>query len=139
MIVTAIIATLSAIAIPNLIRYRERALVARAISEVKQISTEIILFQIDTGDLPLSLAAIGLNTLLDPWKNPYKYLNFETVKGKGNGSFRKDHNLVPVNSDFDMYSMGPDGKSQSPFTAKASRDDIVRANDGQYVGSVSNY
>jgi general secretion pathway protein G len=137
MIVIAIIATLSAIAIPNFIRYRERALEARAISEVKQISTEIILFQIDTGDLPLSLADIGLNTLLDPWKNPYQYLNFETVKGKG--QMRKDHNLVPVNSDFDLYSMGSDGKSQSPFTANASRDDIVRANDGQYVGSVSNY
>jgi general secretion pathway protein G len=137
MIVIAIIATLSAIAIPNFIRYRERALEARAIVEIKQISTEIILFQSDSGDLPLSLADIGLDTLRDPWGNPYQYLNFETVKGLG--QMRKDHNLVPVNSDFDLYSMGADGKSQSPFTANASRDDIVRANDGQYVGSVSNY
>jgi general secretion pathway protein G len=35
--------------------------------------------------------------------------------------------------------MGPDGKSQKPFTAKASRDDIVRANDGGFFGSVSDY
>lgn len=133
----AIIGTLSAIAIPNFIRYRQRALEARAIVEIKQIGTEITLFQVDTGNLPESLADIGLGSLLDPWENPYQYLNCETAKGKG--KFRKDHNLVPVNTDFDLYSMGPDGKSQSPFTAQASRDDIVRANNGQYVGSVSNY
>lgn len=137
MIVMAIIGTLSAIAIPNFIRYRQRALEDRAIVEIKQIGTEITLFQVDTGNLPESLADIGLGSLLDPWENPYQYLNCETAKGKG--KFRKDHNLVPVNTDFDLYSMGPDGKSQSPFTAQASRDDIVRANNGQYVGSVSNY
>jgi len=35
--------------------------------------------------------------------------------------------------------MGADGKSTSPFTAQESRDDIVRANDGRFVGLVSNY
>jgi len=52
---------------------------------------------------------------------------------------RKDHNLVPVNSDFDLFSKGKDGQSKSPFTAKASRDDIVRANNGRYIGPVSGY
>jgi general secretion pathway protein G len=35
--------------------------------------------------------------------------------------------------------MGKDGKSQSPLTAKASRDDIIRANNGQYVGLAADY
>ena len=52
---------------------------------------------------------------------------------------RKDHFLVPVNSDFDLYSMGADGNSQAPFTAEASYDDIVRADDGRYVGLVSEF
>ena len=52
---------------------------------------------------------------------------------------RKDHKMVPVNSDFDLYSKGRDGKSQTPFTSKASRDDIVRANNGRYIGLVSGY
>jgi general secretion pathway protein G len=52
---------------------------------------------------------------------------------------RKDHLLAPVNADFDLYSMGKDGQSMVPFTAKASRDDIVRANNGGYVGLVSDY
>jgi hypothetical protein len=35
--------------------------------------------------------------------------------------------------------MGKDGKSQAPFTAKASQDDIVRCGDGSYIGLVSKY
>ena len=52
---------------------------------------------------------------------------------------RKDKNLVPVNTDYDLYSMGEDGRSVGPFTAKASRDDIVRANDGGFVGLAADY
>ena len=55
------------------------------------------------------------------------------------GKPRKDHFLVPVNSDFDLYSMGADGNSQAPFTADASYDDVVRAYDGRYVGLVSEF
>jgi len=52
---------------------------------------------------------------------------------------RKDHNLVPLNTDYDLYSMGPDGNSVGPLTAKASRDDIIRANNGSYIGPAANY
>jgi general secretion pathway protein G len=55
------------------------------------------------------------------------------------GQARKDHNLVPINSDFDLFSPGPDGKSTGPLTAKASRDDIVRGSDGAYVGPAKDY
>ena len=47
--------------------------------------------------------------------------------------------MVPINSDFDLYSMGKDGKSQTPLTAKASHDDIIFANNGEYVGRASEY
>ena len=57
----------------------------------------------------------------------------------GHGHARKDHSLVPINTDFDLYSMGPDGRSSPPLTAKASRDDIVRANDGAFVGVAADY
>jgi len=61
-----------------------------------------------------------------------------TVEGV-NGKRRKDHSLVPVNSDYDLYSMGPDGKSKPPFTARDSRDDIVRAANGGFIGPVSEF
>ena len=55
------------------------------------------------------------------------------------GQARKDHNLVPINSDFDLFSAGPDGKSTGPLTAKASRDDIIRGSDGAFVGRAADY
>ena len=52
---------------------------------------------------------------------------------------RKDKNLVPINTDFDLYSLGKDGLSAGPLTAKDSRDDIVRANNGAFIGRAEDY
>lgn len=63
------------------------------------------------------------------------------TNGKGNGSGnaskgkpRKERFLHPINSDYDLYSMGKDGESVEPLTAKKSHDDVIRANDGGFVG-----
>jgi hypothetical protein len=58
---------------------------------------------------------------------------------RAHGHARKDHSLVPINTDFDLYSMGPDGRSSPPLTAQHSRDDIVRANNGAFIGIASEY
>ena len=139
MIVIAIIGLLAGIAIPNYIGYREKAQIANAISEIKILESEIASFFIDNERLPNSLDELGIGTPTDPWGNPYQYLRIDGGDIKGKGKMRKDHFMVPVNSDYDLYSMGKDGKSVSPFTAKASRDDIVRANNGSFVGPVSNF
>ena len=52
----------------------------------------------------------------------------------GIGGARKDRFLVPINSDFDIYSMGRDGQTVAPLTAKKSHDDIIRASDGGFYG-----
>ena len=137
MIVVAIISTLAAIAVPLYGAFVDKTRVTRAIVDMKQLATEIQAYSVDTMTLPASLNDVGYESLLDPWGNPYQYLNIETVKGKG--KVRKDKSLVPINSDYDLYSMGKDGQSQSPLTAKASRDDIVRANNGGYIGLASSY
>ncbi len=78
--------------------------------------------------------------VLDPWGNPYQYLNIEDFSGKGKkGKFREDRFKVPINSDFDLYSMGKDGKSKKSLTSKGGRDDIVRANNGGYIGPAWKY
>jgi general secretion pathway protein G len=52
---------------------------------------------------------------------------------------RRDKNLVPINTDFDLYSVGKDGVTVSPLTAAQSRDDVVRANDGTFIGLGEDY
>ena len=102
-----------------------------------RFSAENIRNVVDDSQFPDSLADVDMLPLLDPWGNPYQYLN---ITGKVPiGKARKDKFLVPINTTYDLYSMGPDGKSQPPLTAKASRDDIIRANDGGYLGRASGY
>jgi general secretion pathway protein G len=57
----------------------------------------------------------------------------------GSGQPRKDHFLHPINSDFDLHSMGKDGDSVAPLTAQKSHDDVIRANDGSYYGLASKF
>jgi general secretion pathway protein G len=64
--------------------------------------------------------------------------------GGGGGSpppagARKDRFLVPINSRYDLYSRGPDGDSRPPLTALPSRDDIVMANDGGFIGLAAKF
>jgi general secretion pathway protein G len=58
---------------------------------------------------------------------------------KGKGDLRKDRFLVPLNSDYDLYSMVKDGASKGPLTAAESRDDILRANNGAFIGVAVDY
>jgi general secretion pathway protein G len=47
--------------------------------------------------------------------------------------------MVPINTDYDLYSMGKDEASTAPLTARASLDDIVRANNGGFIGLAHKY
>lgn len=132
-IVMTIIGVLAAIAMPKFNGVVEKARVAKAIGDIKAIEIEIL----SLDSLPTSLAAIGRHTFTDPWGNPYVYAKLEGTRG--NGGARKDRFLVPLNSDFDLYSKGKDGDSAAPLSARSSKDDILRANDGGFVGLGSAY
>lgn len=136
MIVTAIMATLAAISTPLFLGYKEKARVSKGVTDIRMMEKQITNFLLTFDRFPNDLAEAGLDKILDPWGNPYQYL---PVEGTPPGKLRKDHFMVPVNTDYDLYSMGKDGKTGIPFTAKNSRDDIVRANNGGFVGSVSEY
>jgi len=137
MLAVAILAVLAAIALPSYSNYLERTRVTQAVRDIADLQTRIQQYYTENHAYPNSLADIGSGSLLDPWGNPYQYTNLAEVNG--NGKARKDRNLVPINSDFDLYSMGKDGASVPPLTAKASRDDIIRANDGRFIGLASDY
>jgi len=115
----------------------ERNRNAAVVNDLTRIKFAIERFRNVNDELPVSLAEIGMDGLRDPWGNAYEFLNFETVHGEGRK--RKDRNLVPINSEYDLYSKGPDGRSTSALTAAISKDDIIVANDGAYIGRASGY
>ena len=137
MVVVIILALLMSMAIPSYNRALKKSKVTKAIADIKFLEKEIMIFKMEHGRLPNSLAELGLGNMKDPWGNPYCYLNFANTTGKG--TMRKDRFLVPINSDYDLYSMGADGKTATPLTAEVSQDDIVRANDGGFVGLGKDY
>lgn len=136
-VVAALIGTLSMIVIPRLFGYAERVRDKKSIIDIVEIDSDLAQYGMDYDDYPDTLADAGLDGKIDPWGRPYRYLKVLGVKNpKGQ---RKDHFLVPVNSDFDLYSVGPDGLTGAPFTDSKARDDIVRASNGSFIGPVSEF
>lgn len=137
MLIIALIGVLATIALPAYKDYRERIRIAQAVMDIKTLDAVLQNYRLDRDELPDDLGPVGWSGRMDPWGRPYQYTNLLDVKG--NGQARKNKNLVPINTDFDLWSMGPDGASVGPLTAKASRDDIVRANNGRFVGTAAEY
>ncbi len=140
LVVTLVIASLlAAIALPSYEAFATRAKVAAAIGDIGKFSLAIESFRLRNNDrIPATLEEMGIPVPLDPWGKPYEFLNIRAA-GSGNGGLRKDGKLNPLNTDFDLYSRGRDGDSAGPLSAKKSRDDIVRANNGAFIGLGEDY
>ncbi len=124
----AIASSLASIAIPKYHQFADTARVARAIGDVQAIQTTL-----DTRDsLPDNLSTTGQN-IVDPWGNPYVYVKFPS------GAPRLDRFGVQVNTTYDLYSLGPDAATSTSLNAASSFDDVVRANDGGFIGLGSKY
>ncbi len=141
LITVAIIGVLATVAVPGYNAYVDNARAMQAIADISTIEGKLeSYYRNNNGKYPPSLTEAGAQNTLDPWGNPYQYLNLSDPNDKNiTGKARKDHNLVPINSDFDLYSLGKDGKTASPLTAKISQDDIVRANNGRFINLASKY
>lgn len=139
MIAIALIGILSGFGIPMYMSYRERVQSDNCKVGIKIIETALKGYGTENNGFPDTLADVGLGGMTDPWGNPYQYTKIAGQDKKSVGNLRKDRFMVPINTDFDLYSKGPDGKSATALTAKISQDDIIRANDGQYIGRASEY
>ena len=137
MLVMAIVGVLVAIALPKYNDYRERVKQTQAANDIAVLQLLIQNYHLNANAYPATLADVGNGDKLDPWGRPYVYLDLTTAKGKG--SSRKDHKLNPINSDFDLYSVGKDGVSKTQLSNKESLDDVVRALDGAYIGLAANF
>lgn len=136
MLMVAVLGVLVGIATPLYQAYRDRARSRVAAQEISAMSGVIQRFELDRRSLPASLDLIGLGGKLDPWGRPYQYYN---VDANGRGGARKDRRLNPLNTDFDLYSLGPDGLSAPQVTQRDSVDDIIRASNGRYVGVAADF
>lgn len=140
LVAITILGTLMAIAIPAFNRYRDQQKVNIAINDLRTLDNKIQSYKASNEAYPSALTdlpATGIGN--DPWGNAYQYLKIEGADTSSKGNMRKDKNLVPINSDFDLYSNGADGKTSAPLTASSSQDDVVRGNDGRYYGLGANY
>ena len=150
-VVITIVGILSTVGLNVYKHFINKARNTRAVAEIRMYEKEIMNFLNDTERLPDALAELGIELTQDPWNNPYQYINFATSPGaatnrrttggksKGKGKGKGQGKGSPLNSDYDLYSMGKDGMSDPVITAAASMDDIIRADDGGYTGLASGY
>lgn len=153
-VVVAIVGILASTTGAKYLTTLDRARTARAIVELRGIAAQLDPMGDEDATLPTTLAEFEINTI-DPWGRPYQYLlikgelapgmssnesRLPNVAAPGGGGppaialARKDRFLVPINSDFDLYSVGPDGESKATLNAPVSRDDVIRAADGAFYG-----
>ncbi|MEE9526110.1 MAG: type II secretion system protein GspG [Syntrophobacteria bacterium] len=150
LIAILIVLTLAGIAVPLTADYMHQANVTRAVTEIRMVEKEIILFEMERGYYPggkqpiitfmlESMHEIGKDHFKDPWGTPYQYRNLAQGPHTGGGKpqfCRRDRSYNPLNYDFDLYSVGPDRQvpTHNQITSNKGADDIVRAANGRYVG-----
>jgi general secretion pathway protein G len=134
-----VVGLLSAVALPSYARIMQRQKVEQCARDLRTLATYIERYRLQHVDAPMSLGALGITLPKDPWGRDYQFLNFNSPAPGVAGLIRKDHNLHPLNSEFDLYSLGKDGRSFPALTAGASKDDVIWARDGDFVGLASDY
>jgi general secretion pathway protein G len=130
---------LSVLAAVGFIGYQEffyRAQISQAITDIRKIEAKLYGYYAENVSFPPTLAEVREEARADPWNRPYEYW---PITGDKNQKVRKDRNLHPLNTDFDLCSRGKDGLTNLALTAKASQDDIIRASDGKFVNLASKY
>ena len=132
LVVIAILGALVTMAIPLYSEVTNSVKVSRCKAEIYVIAREISAYAIDNqGALPPGLGSISMKVahLKDPWDRDYEYSTTPAYQGSG---------ASLLNTDYDLYSKGLNGLSGTPpdVSDDVSKDDIVRSNDGGWVGMV---
>ncbi|MEI6702165.1 MAG: prepilin-type N-terminal cleavage/methylation domain-containing protein [Deltaproteobacteria bacterium] len=133
-VVTAVLGVLAAMAMPAYKSYVESAKSVSCASDIRTIEKAITAYLLENNvTVPAAtLAAMGIVSKSDPWNRPYEY----HLLSEGGYDPREDIAGVVLNTDYDLYSLGENGASLGPNGNDAeNKDDIVRSNDGGFVGA----
>jgi general secretion pathway protein G len=120
LVVLGILAVLTAVATPQLMGYFGKAKAQSAEIQIQNIGTALEMYYMENGSYPnmnVGLKALVVappdaphwngpylkkaENLLDPWGHPYQY------------------NYPGSNGDYEVYSLGPNGKAKSASDTKA--------------------
>jgi general secretion pathway protein G len=139
LIAITIIGALLAIALPMFSTFKEQQNIAIAISDLKGIDIYVSSHKVSSGEFPNSLSEVPRADRKDPWGNPYQYLKIQGQETAVKGLMRRDKSTNPINTDFDLYSKGPDGNTSTQLNSKTGQDDVVRASDGGFFGPAAKF
>lgn len=141
LVVTALIGVLATMALISISDFKDKTKVSRAAAEIRGLEKDIISYATEKGTYPTSANVPGmenLKNLLDPWGNNYSYTHIPDPSNPPAAA--RIFIGVPINNDFDLFSNGPDKFStDATLTHAQSKDDIVRGNDGAFVGTAEKY
>ncbi|HXE97655.1 MAG TPA: prepilin-type N-terminal cleavage/methylation domain-containing protein [Dongiaceae bacterium] len=129
-VVVGIIAALAMMAVPSFREYVKTAKNNACASDLRIIDKAVTAYYIERNVLPANLTEVGMNTLLDPWKNNYVYHNLSLAGPPP----LQDIAGAELNTDYDLYCKGEDGLSDPVAGVPGNEDDIARANDGYFIG-----
>jgi len=138
MIAMAIVVLMVSVALPAYQSWRNKAKTRLAVQEIAAMSVVINQYGADNGGtFPDSLADVGLSTQKDPGGNLYEYTNL-SAQG-ANSRRRQDKNVNPINTDYDLFSKGPNNDWQKQLDNARSVDDIVRGRSGAFIGLAADF
>ena len=137
LVVCALISTLASISAGIYVSALKTARITRAIGDLHALDADIQAFHLRNNRYPTTLIEARPIVPNDPWGRPYVYTDLSQKGSKGKA--RKDGKLNPINADFDLFSVGEDGLTVGPLTAPKSKDDVIRAREGAFLGLASDF
>jgi len=138
MVVIAIIAIIAAIAIPNYQSFIQKGKEAEAMGMVRSIEGDVEAFFAKNNYFPDINELYNGNNPVDPWGEKMVYIPLDGYPAYL-GFAKVDQSMTPLNSDYDVYSKGNDKITNKVVTNDVTQDDLLRANNGSFVGRGKEY
>lgn len=142
MLVIAVLGVIVTIAIPSYRSYIDKTDNALAVARITTIRSVIERYYLENQCYPSSLQEIAgslPDNGLDPWGNKYLYVNIADAGPSIMSRVRRDRRLNPINTQYDLYSLGKDGVTKAQVSNKDSLDDIILARDGKFIGVAADF